>query len=391
MEHAFLAPSSAPEWVFCAAAPSAQKQYPQPPTDATRDGEASHWVASETLDSYSASSAGVLLPNDFIGKTAPNGVFIDKGMTDGAGLYINDILKVAQQHGLIQALQVEQRVYITRDHDSQNWGTPDCWVYDIKSNTLYVWDYKFGHKYVPIFENWQVINYTVGILDNITGGNGFSDQQVNVVMRIVQPRCYNAGELIREWRVKSSDLRSYANILSAAAEKTCGVNPTFTSGPHCTYCSARKACPGATSAAMAAIDVTNMCGSLIDLPPDVAGLELTMLTRAAEALKARITGLEAQIESLIISGTHVPGWGHKATQGSIKWAKPDKFVLMLGKAFKKDFTKNNVCTPKQAIDMGVDESVINAHTIKPTPGVKIVKYDGSLARHIFSQQKENDQ
>ncbi len=388
MDHAFLSPSSAPQWIFCAASPSAQKQYPQEATDDTRDGEASHWVSSETLDSYLPHSAEILLPDNFIGKTAPNGVIIDKGMTDGAEMYVNDILRTAQKHGLMQALQVEQRIYITRVHPSDNWGTPDCWVYDIKSNTLYVWDYKYGHKYVCIFENWQVIDYTIGIMDSITGGNELADQEINIIMRIVQPRCYNYGEQIREWRVKGSDLRGYANQLKMAAEKACEEYPTFTSGSHCAYCSARVACPGATSAAMAAIDVSNMCGSLIDLPPDVAGLELTMLSRAADALKARITGLEAQIESHMMEGIAVNGWGNKATYGHTKWAQPDKFVVMLGKTFKKDFSKNKVCTPKQAIAMGVDESVINAHTIKPKAGFKLTKDDGSLARHVFSQRSK---
>ncbi len=388
MAHAFLAPSSAPQWMFCAASPSAQKQYPQEPTDDTRDGEASHWVASETLDSYCTPGASILLPNSFIGKTAPNDVVIDKDMVDGAEMYVNDILKVAQQGGLIQTLQVEKCVNINRVHDTQNWGTPDCWVHDVKSNTLYMWDYKYGHKFVPIFENWQIIDYTIGVLDELTGGNGLVDQEINIVMRIAQPRCYNNGSLIREWRVKGSDLRGYANRLKIAAEKATSENPTFTSGSHCLECSARRACPGATSAAMAAIDVTNMCGSLIDLPPDVAGLELTMLTRAADALKARITGLEAQIESHIAQGVPVGGWDFKATHGNIKWAKPDKFVVTLGRVFKKDFSKNGVITPTQAINMGVDEAVIKGHTIKPKSGVKLVPYDSSLARHVFSQRSK---
>lgn len=384
MAHAFLAPSSAPQWVFCAASPSAQQQYPQEETDDTRDGTASHWVASETLDSYVAAGNPVQLPSDFIGKTAPNGVLITGEMAEGAQMYVNDILQVAQQHGLLQCLQVEQRVYISRIHPDQNWGTPDCWVYDMKSNTLYLWDYKFGHKFVSIFENYQIMDYTIGVIDKLGG----DDQTLNVVMRIVQPRCYNHGEPIREWRVKGSDLRGYANKLKAAAGKATDENPTYTSGSHCMECSARRACPGATSAAMASIDVVNMCGSLIDLPPDVAGLELTMLTRAAEALKARITGLEVQVEETIKAGTPIDGWSFKKTFGRAKWNKPPAFIVALGKAFKKDFSKNDVITPNQAIKLGVDESVISAHTTKGNAGIKLIQDDGSLARHIFSQRRK---
>lgn len=377
VEHAPLAPSSAFQWVYCSMSPRAQKQYPEIENEDAAQGDASHWVGSSTLDSYQPHSQ-VLTTAGMIGWEAPNGVIINQEMADGAELYVNDILHIAQKYALMRHLQVEKRVKISLVHED-NWGTPDCWVYDAKNNTLYVWDYKFGHRFVEVFENWQLLDYIIGIVEQL------KIIECDIVMRIVQPRTYGKSGPIREWRIKASQLTEYICRLVAAANEAMGDNPTFTTGDHCRDCNARHACPGAQEAAMRSIDISKMKSPLVDLPPAAMGLELTMLKRAEKAIKARMTGIEIQVEMLVKTGTIVPGWGLDTKYGRRAWNKPFDEVVAVGDLLGVELRKNETCTPTQAISKGIDETVINAYSTRKA-SVQLVQDDGTRAKHVFTQE-----
>ncbi len=383
MAHDFLAPSSASKWRYCAASPEAELKYPQEDTEDTLNGNAVHWVCSETLISYKT-GGNVKLSSDFLGKQSPEGVVIDQEMIDAADVYINEILRVCQSRGLVQEMHVEEHVKIDRVSE-YNSGTPDCWVWDARTNTVYEWDFKYGHEYVEIFENWQFIDYAIGVVDYITGGNGIVDQNLNVVMIVIQPRCYKTSSNINEWKLKASDLRGYANQLKNAADLAVNGPRIFTTGSHCKYCSARHACEGAQEAAMKAIDITNKVGvtGLNELDPHSLGVELAYLQKAATSIAARLTGLELQVESSIMSGNPVPGWECKPTFSRKAWNKPILEVITMGSMFGQDLSKPGALTPKQAIDKGIDETIINVYSGSKATGFKLTKSDNNLARKVF--------
>lgn len=387
VKHAILAPSSAPTWVYCSMSPRAQGQYPDYESQDSKDGTASHWIASSVLDSYGPHS-NVIIPGAMVGWTAPNGVVITQEMADCAEIYVNDVLKVVQNTGTLSVLAIEQRVHIPRVH-VENWGTFDASVFNAAALTLYVWDYKYGHRYVKPFENWQVINYAIGLIDNLPPD--LDRSTITVAIRIVQPRSYKSDGPVREWRIKASDLlRDYAHVLTTAANAAMSQDATFTTGEHCQDCKARHACPGAQEAAMCAIDVAGISGGLVDLPPHALGLELALLKRAEKAIKARITGHEIHLEQLLKNGNVVPGWILGPSQGRQTWNKPATEVLALGDLMQVDLRKDTLCTPKQAISRGVDESIINAYSITKNT-MKITQDDGSKARQAFTQEdKRND-
>lgn len=380
MDHADLAPSAAPQWVYCAGSVKAQKQHPQGDTDDTREGEASHWVCSEVLLSFKTSPISA---KSFIGKTAPNGVIIDEEMVEAADEYIFIVLKTAQKYGLMKALRIEERVKIDRVH-KDNWGTTDTRAFDSTSNTLFIFDYKYGHRYVDVYENWQLVDYGIGAIDEITN---VSDLDITVVFVIVQPRCFHGEGPVTQWVVNAADLRAQANILKAAAEAALGDNPTMTTGNHCLDCSANHVCDGAAKAAGAAMDIARAPLSLTEHTSHSISVELSMLKRAETALKARITGLEAEVESKILKGVLIPGWTVRNGKGRKKWNKSTAEVLALGAMFKKNLGKDALITPTQAIKLGIDESVINNYSVVPSTSFKLVKDDGSKARQVFTQKR----
>ena len=203
-EHSKLPPSSAARRVACPGSRALEAMYPEDKESPfAKEGEAAHWVASELLRSCES------FPT-----YAPNGEFITQEMFKGADLYYDSIATVLNRfYGMVDytQLSIEQRVDISRIHPDC-WGTPDCWLYHAPE--LHIWDYKFGHGFVEVFENWQLIEYAAGILDRL-GVNGIADQHTTIYFYIIQPRNFHRLGPVRTWRVKASDLRSYFNILES--------------------------------------------------------------------------------------------------------------------------------------------------------------------------------
>jgi len=385
-DHAFLACSGASIWGYCAAAPKAQAQFPEPEeTEETREGTAVHWVIESVLTAckhgFTSSNA-----EDFIGVQAPNGVIITEEMSEGADEFIQEIVETCLKHKIPYSdLHVEERVTGGNTIHTENWGTPDCWVYARHISTLFLWDYKNGHRYVEVFENRQMVDYAALIMAEL-GINGLTDQTLKIDFCIVQPRCYHADGIVRHWQCVASDLRGLINILTSKAAEAMTDNPTITTGPHCRDCNARHACRGAQLAAMAAIDYElKLNGSINELPPEALGIELRMLERAQQAISARLDGLKEQV---IATKKQVPGWMLKQGQGRQKWNKPTQEIIALGDMMSVDLRKpEDICTPKQAIKKGIDAAVINAYSFTPNTGLKLERDTGAIAKRIFSQPR----
>ena len=72
--------------------------------------------------------------------------------------------------GSVSHYKIEERVAIPAVH-ANNWGTPDTWIFGHNATSgrarLVVIDYKFGHEFVEVFENWQLVDYLFGILQEL--------------------------------------------------------------------------------------------------------------------------------------------------------------------------------------------------------------------------------
>jgi hypothetical protein len=121
--------------------------------------------------------------------------------------------------------------------------------------------------------------------------------------------------------------------------------------------------------------------------PDM-GLELSLLSRAAKLLDARITGLHEAALSMARAGAIVPGW--KVTQGMGRetWSVPIGEIVALGDALGVPLSKPGVVTPKQAIKAGVSPDVVAAYSYIPTGEMKLVPDDGAAARRAFSTNSQ---
>lgn len=368
--HALLAPSSATRWEACAGSVMLSAMYPDEETEETLAGDASHWGGFQLLDGHIIAA----------GQVAPNGVVLTDEMIEGAELYVAAVDARLQACGLPRvALHTEERISIPSIH-SQNWGTPDAWFYAPRMATLDVFDYKYGHRFVDEFENWQLIDYTCGILDQL-GIDGLGDQTLIVNLHIVQPRCYQAAGQVRTWSIRASALRPYFNKLRNAAEAAMLPNATCTPNPECLDCKARHACKalqrdGYRSAQISTDSIP------VEMPGDALGLELHFLRNAAVRLKGRITGLEQQVESRLRAGERIPYSAMVSVQSREKWSKPITEVLALGELFAIDISKNDAITPKQAIAAGIPADVVRMYSAQSS-GMKLEADDGREARKVF--------
>lgn len=378
--HAALMPSAAGRWVRCPGSVAMEQRYPDDVESVkAREGTAAHWACAELL-------AGQAIA---VGQVAPNGVVLDDEMIDGAQLYFDALMTARGPNvdmlavGVGGTIHVEQRIDIPYVH-AQNWGTPDAWFYDKAAGVLYVCDYKFGHGFVEVFENWQLIDYACGILDAL-GIDGAADQHIDVVMTIVQPRSYHKDGPVRTWRVKACDLRPYFNRLQVAAAAALEPGAPCRISAECKHCNARHACEALQRAALDAVDLSTT-SSPVELPPDALGQELRTLQRAAALLAARISGMEEVALSTIRRGALVPGFKIEHGKGRKRWNKPVEQVVVMAKLMNVDVAKSlEAITPAQAIKAGLPADLVDMFSETPTGAAKIVADDGTLARRVFGK------
>lgn len=378
--HAFLAPSSAFRWVRCALSASLEAAYPETEdSPASLEGTAAHWVVQMLLK-------GTPVALDM---QAPNGVAVTRDMLEAAELVRDEALTVLGAEG-IGGLVIESPVQIPRVHPAHNWGTPDYRAWSRLNNgrlCLHVWDFKYGHGIVEVFENWQLLDYVAGILDE-ANIDGLQEQEVVVDMAIIQPRAFHRSGPVRHWRACAADLRAYFNQLANAAGAALAPDPPATPTPEgCEHCLGRRACEALQRAAYHAADKGGQYGAL-DLSPHALGLELRALKRAQALLEARISGIEAQAVAFIKAGQLVPFWMMESVPGRLAWTKPAPEIFALGEMLGLKLQKDpEPITPAQAKAAAkaakIDGALFDAYASRPVGAAKLVADDGSKARLTF--------
>jgi hypothetical protein len=281
-------------------------------------------------------------------------------------------------------VHIEERVNCPSIH-ADNWGTPDCWIYDREQGLLIVRDFKYGHKHVEVYENWQLINYAAGVLDGL-GVNGAQDQHMRVRLEIVQPRSFHSDGPVRSWECKASALRGYFNVLKLAAEKALQINAPCMTGDECAYCPSRHACPALQRAGYAAVGTSGR-STPIELSAQALGQELALLSRAESMLKARITGLTEQALRELKSGKPVPGYHLEQGVGRKKWRVSVEEAIALGEMMGVNISKPGVITPTQAIKAGLSAELAESYTEIPKGEVKLAS-DGVRLSAVFSKSGE---
>lgn len=376
-KHSKLAPSSAATWVKCPGSIIVAPQGPESDPDTGREGDAAHWVATDRLNGVELGFA--------LGVRHPNGVVITEEIANHAEVYVQDVLDTVHRWYGDNHARAEKTVRIARIH-SNCYGTVDAWAFDHTTNTLYIWDFKYGWGLVEVYENWQLICYAIGLINQFVD-RGIYDTDITIKMRIVQPRPYHRDGPIREWSVPAVELRAYGNMLYNAATKALGSDPQVVSGSHCRYCTGRSICPAARKATLHAIDLTEKA-TVDSLPEEALGFEFQMLQRAKEMIDHRITGLEVLMKTKILAGTNIPGWCVEPGTGRRAWKESVNNVVNLGQLMGLDLKKPiEVITPSQAKGLkGADKALIDSQSEVEQTAFKLIPIEKSAAYVAFKKE-----
>jgi hypothetical protein len=375
MTHSVVAPSSSARRVQCSMSTTAEARFPDSDREEAAEGEAAHWGLAEMLH-------GRVIAE---GQIAPNGVFLTDEMIEAAELVYDDVARELARCSLVPSQgRIEQRLAIPRVH-AQSFGTPDFWTWTQPyggAPTLLLYDFKFGHRVVEVYENWQCIEYVAGVLDE-TGINGLTDQTVRVRVKIAQPRAYHREGSIREWAFTASDIRAHINRASNAAHEALGPNPVARTGPECRDCRARHACTALQRAAYNAVEESSR-QQPAEMDLAALAVELRIVRAAVERLAARESGLAEQAQSILRSGRTVPGWAVERGQGRKRWTKPAQSVLMLGQMAGLNLAKPaEPITPLQAEKLGFPMHQFPGLVDSSQGAPVLVPDDGSKATRVF--------
>lgn len=367
-----LRPSSAERWVHCEGSVALCAPFPEDDTPDAKEGTAAHFAATEPLAGRPVA----------LGSVAPNGVAITEEMIDGAALYQATVYSKIRPAWI----RTEDELPIPSIHPA-NGGTIDTWGFGFERWLLQVVDYKFGHGFVEVFENWQLIEYVAAIVDFLTGQGivpANFEELATVEMTIVQPRNYHRDGPVRSWRVPLSHLRGHFNILRAQAERAMQPNAATRTGTWCEFCPARHVCPTLQNAAYQIADLVGG-STAFALDPNQLGNELRWLQHARELLEARLSGLESEALQTIRGGKSVAHYMAEHRQGREVWREGmDAAVIAMGQMLGKDLARPLAAiTPTQARAKGIDAAVISEYAHRPRGELKLVPMDPTKTRKIF--------
>jgi hypothetical protein len=223
-------------------------------------------------------------------------------------------------------------------------GTVDFRALDYGTRTLYIKDFKYGHKPVEAFENWQCMLYAEAQIV----AHKLDDLTWTVDIEIVQPRCYATRDT-HTWRIPAHALRPYINKARAAAEEALSATPLARSGAWCTYCPAVHVCKTALKAGASLYEAAAR-GMPHDMPAWAVGTQLAIVRRAIKQLEALDAAYTAEVQGRVTAGENCGPWAAVEESGHLKWLLDDDTVA----AMIPHLCKTKPPTPTQARDAGVD-------------------------------------
>lgn len=378
--HSRLAPSSAYRWVECPLSVSLSEEFPALMQDPSGpEGTAAHWVWYSMIKSHTP----------VLGELTPEGIQVTQEMLDGALQFVNKVFAIANPHQAMRKVRLEERSSMTGIHWIM-FGTPDAEVDLLEEvGEYHLIDYKYGHRSVDPFENWQLAAYAFGAFERLQLTAGQIDN-AKVFFHIVQPRCYHNRPASQTWETTGKSLRRMWDRMRESANEAITLElaayPSL--GPHCRDCPGRRACPTFRTNTGANIDWINRSWPN-QMPLEAAGVELSFIRGALEQLKAAETALSEQVEYEISQGGFSPHWALESTPGrGREWNVPVEQVIELGEMVDTPLTKKpDLITPSQAIDLfkkkGFDTSLIAEYSVPKKGAVSLKPKTDTLASRVF--------
>jgi len=247
------------------------------------------------------------------------GLVVDDGMTGVEDSFEIDVTGLA----------------VTGTTDFFSWG-PD--------NTLTIADFKYGHGWVEVRMNWQLITYAV--LMWLKYGNGTMPLKVRLI--VVQPRANHPDGPIRSWEFDGELLRNYRNQIQNQITKAVLEGASTCADKECRYCPSILDCHTNRAAIADAIDFAGSA-SASDISGSALAHELEMVKRAVELITHRHTALESYALEHVRGGGIIPGYRAAQAMSALQWDIKDPIAA--GNDINISLAKKpQAVTPTQALN-----------------------------------------
>lgn len=361
--------SAAGRWVKCPGSIALSAKHPIDDASPKRaEGTAAAWVGAQVL-------LGVCLVP---GQLAPNGVVVTNEMLDGAELYQDAVRRVLAP----EDMRIEKHMRAPSIH-AEAMGDADVWGVAPNTGVIHVFEYKYGHRFVDEFENWQGVGYLISAFDSIP--LSYREEQSQLVeFTVVQPRYFGPRPQVRTWRTSMVALRGMRNQLAHAAEVAQKPDAPTRVGDYCRICPARHVCvtlqTGATAEAEYAGEATPFA-----LDVHQASTELRLLQKAKAIIEAREDGLEIEITAALTRGERSAHFQLSRSTPREAWesSKVDS-VLGMAELLGVSVTKPPaLITPNQAKKAGLPAGLVDNATFRPPGELKLAPIDTNAARKAF--------
>lgn len=372
-----LPASSAAQRKACPGSWRLENQFPGSDSEAAKIGSAAHEVVAKLL------TTGELANVD---DTSTDGEFITQEMIEGA-LMVQEYVTDKK----IFPCYVEDAVTAPIIHPLSV-GVIDVWGWKKQDGQeiIDIVDYKFGHGFVDVFENSQLITYAAGVVNSRAEWkeHGVPEFKADAIfnLTIIQPRCYSADP-IRTWSVSLKELQQlYFPELKASEEAATKPDAVCIPSPACEYCAARHACVALQNSSLRAIDsvYTNNKTALLD----GVGLsnELRLLQRAKKLIEARLDGIETEALMKLQSGTAIPHYTVEYSRPREQWNVDVSNVEALGELYGLKLLKDpQPITPPQAVKLGLPQEVKDAFSKRARGEPKLAYVNEKQIRKLFSK------
>jgi len=228
--HAKLSPSSSARWSTCTASVEAviqfHKEYPES-------------VIGETINAREGTAAHAACEDYLLDKIPerPEWITDDKMWDDilyhGLAFreYVRDLLENEKD-----LILIEKRLHMDNIDDDM-YGTGDVVIYNRRTKTVQIVDYKYGYSYVSAYENTQLMLYGVGAF-NLMQDMGFEVREI--VCHIYQPRVPGG---VTTYTFDIAEMWGFVATMCDAVEQIgCGATVFMPSEKACQWCDAAPKC-----------------------------------------------------------------------------------------------------------------------------------------------------
>lgn len=355
--HQKFSASSAHRWIACPGSIAAAEGCPpQALNDFADEGTAAHLVLEYCL----RFDCG---PGDAAVKINGKDYEVDDEMREGVQLALDTVRAIPGQPIIEFGFLLEDDLG----------GTVDCGVYDAKSKTIYVYDFKYGRRAVNPVGNPQLAIYGKGILKMFP-------EAESIVLGIIQPRVTPSVSI---WTISADDFGAwFGSHVLAGYYRAKEPNAPRHAGNHCRYCPALDSlrCPESHKAITAAtcsdfdIDVSKPIK--LPLMDTLTNDQVARLIDFSDLISDYCKGVKQLAHDRLMAGQKIPGWKVVQKRSNRAWIDPQRTIDTLGVVLgRKIFTEPEVLSPAQMEKAlkaaGKDVKLVDALTQKPDAGLSI--------------------